>query len=96
MIRDFELGYFNGSEYETKVYAKAHELLSMQGSFTTKDETIIHIHVTAGDKDHSVKGGHLIKGTVNVLNELSIISVQDIQMSREFNPDTGLKELRVG
>jgi len=96
MMREFELGYFNGKEYETQTFSEPHELLSLQGSFTTANETIIHMHAALAAGDHSVKGGHLIKGTTNVLNEISISTIENITMRREFNEATGLKELRVG
>ncbi len=93
MLKDAEIGYFGGSEYFTKVLEEPHELVSMQGSISTKDETIIHIHCSLAGPDHTLLGGHLNKGTVNVINEILIKKVDEIELGRNLNPKTGLKEL---
>ena len=93
MLKDVEIGYFGGTEYFTKYLAEPHELVSMQGSISTKGETIIHIHCSLAGPDHKLIGGHLNKGTVNVINEIFIKKVDEIKLGRNLNPTTGLKEL---
>ncbi len=93
MFRGAEIGFFDGTEYLTKYLSEPHELVSMQGSISTKDEVIIHIHCSLAGPDHSLIGGHLNKGTVNVINEILIKKVDEIELGRNLNPNTGLKEL---
>jgi len=95
MLRDVEIGFFEGSEYLTKYLTEPHELVSMQGSISTKDEIIIHIHCSLAGPDHLLIGGHLKRGTVNVINEIFIKKVEEIELGRNLNPDTGLKELYI-
>lgn len=95
MLKDVEIGYFGGTEYLTKHLAEPHELVSMQGSISTKDEVIIHIHCSLAGPDHKLIGGHLNKGTVNVINEIFIKKVDKIELGRNLNPNTGLKELYI-
>ena len=93
MLKDAEIGYYGGTEYFTKILKEPHELVSMQGSISTKDEIIIHIHCSLAGPDHKLLGGHLNKGTVNVINEILIKKVDEIELGRKLNLLTGLKEL---
>lgn len=93
MLRDAEIGYFDGTEYHAMHLAEPHELVSMQGSISTKDEVIIHIHCSLAGPDHNIVGGHLSRGTVNVINEVLIMRLDEIGLGRNLNPKTGLKEL---
>lgn len=93
MLRDVEIGYFDGEKYLNQHLEKPHELVSMQGSISTIGETIIHIHCSLAGPDHRIVGGHLNRGTVNVINEILIKRLDDIKLRRKLNPDTGLKEL---
>ena len=95
MLKDSEIGFFDGTKYLTKHLAEPHELVSMQGSISTKDEVIIHIHCNLAGPDHKLIGGHLNKGTVNVINEIFIKKVEEIELGRTLNPSTGLKELYI-
>ena len=95
MLKDSEIGFFGGTEYITKHLAEPHELISMQGSISTKEEVIIHIHCSLAGPDHKLIGGHLNNGTVNVINEILIKKVEEIELGRTLNPNTGLKELYI-
>ncbi len=95
MLRNFVLGYYDGSEYQKKEFEDPCELLSLQGSITTKGETVIHLHTSLADESRNVVGGHLFEAEVCSLNELVIRKLDDIVLSRESNPVTGLKELDI-
>ena len=43
---------------------------------------ITHVHVTLGLKDHTIVGGHLIKGDVKVVNEIAIYLLESIEIKR--------------
>ncbi len=96
MLRDFEVGYFNGKEYERATYAEPMELLALHGSFAAKAEPRLHVHVAAAGRDHRVVGGHLFRATVAVLSELCLRSLPRTKLSRVHSPRSGLKELRIG
>jgi predicted DNA-binding protein with PD1-like motif len=102
-LRDFELLYFTGEKYINKIFKKAHELLSMQGSIArdegnaARDEgnASIHIHASLANERCEVMGGHLYCGTVTVLNEITLLKLDNIHLTRELNKKTGLKELQI-
>ena len=101
MLREFELGYFEPGGYKTKYFEEPHELVSMTGSIVYvdkkhKDDVFMpHIHCAVGDSDHRVWGGHLNKGTVNVVNEITILRLTSTRFTRVKNDKTGLMELNI-
>lgn len=96
MISDFEIGYFDNGKYLRKVFAEAHELLSMQGSVATEGDPRLHIHVTVADKTHSAFGGHLLRGKVWMSNEIVALRVEGLSSSRELDTvkKVGVLQLR--
>lgn len=69
------------------------EIVSMTGT-TTHDSC--HIHVAIADSHGRVLGGHLLDGCViHTTCELSLLENKDLEFSRELDPDTGYKELKV-
>ncbi len=95
MLRNFVLGYYDGSEYHKKEFKDPCELLSLQGSMTTEGEIVIHLHTSLADESRNVMGGHLFEAEVCSLNELVIQKLDDTVLSRKSNPVTGLKELDI-
>jgi predicted DNA-binding protein with PD1-like motif len=57
------------------------------------DKIMFHIHCAVADSEHVLKGGHVTRGKVAVLNEISILKLEEITLTRELNPDTGLMEM---
>lgn len=91
-INDFEVGLFDVDE--KKYYSQRHtgnfEIVSLTGSVTTKNrETYMHIHLSAGDKENKVYGGHLNRAVVSATCEM-FIQVIDGRVEREFNEEIGL------
>lgn len=96
MLRDFTLGYFDGSGYQKSRTGEAHELVSLQGSLAKCDgEIIVHLHGSLGADDYSLKGGHIFSGTVNGLAEITLLKLDGVKLYRELNEKTGLKELHI-
>jgi len=95
MLRDFEVGYFNGKEYERETYAEPMELLALHGTFAGESDPRAHLHVAAAGRDHRVVGGHLFRASVAVLNELCMRRLSHVELGRTLNPKSGLKELTV-
>jgi predicted DNA-binding protein with PD1-like motif len=95
ILREFTLGYFAGKEYIKKYFDKPHELLSLSGSITIEAEVPIHLHCSVSNDQFDAFGGHLFKGTVNVLNEILIKKFTTIELGRRLNPKTGYFELDI-
>jgi len=93
MLKNFEIGYFNGKDYEKKFFEKNHELVAMHGSIAS-DDPKIHIHVGLAGPDHSLVGGHLLGGKADPFVELTIMKFSG-KFSRVYNEKTGLKELNL-
>ncbi|MEM3611997.1 MAG: DUF296 domain-containing protein [Thermoplasmata archaeon] len=90
MLRDFELGYFDGKEYHKKKYATPHELVSMKGTIA---DGILHIHASLANEKHELIGGHLFSATTCILNEIFIQRLEKVKLGRVKNQKTGLMEL---
>lgn len=70
-----------------------HEIVSMTGTIS---EDGVHIHVSFSDIEGNVVGGHLSEGCfVNTTCEIAIIEVDNYKLTREFDEETGYKELVV-
>lgn len=93
MLRDFEVGYYDGKAYRRRAFAEPHELLALHGSLAPSADPPFHLHVAAGGPDHAVVGGHLFRATVNVLNELCLARFDSIRLGRALSPASGLREL---
>ncbi len=95
MIRDFEIGYYNGNNYITETFNDPMELLSMHGSIAKGKENRIHIHVSLADDEHRVFGGHLMRARVCVLNEIVLLRISELELTRKLNEKSGLMELEI-
>ncbi len=98
MLRDCIIGYYGGKGYAETVLREPHELTSLSGNIATKDggEAVFHVHANLAGSDKRVRGGHLMKGTVNVVNEIAILRTDGIKLTRHESPKTGLLELSMG
>lgn len=96
MIRDFELGYYNGEEYEFRSFEEPCELVALHGTIAwVDDKPSLHLHAGVGTQDLEMKAGHLKKATVNGIAEIGIIKLTDIELKRWKNEQTGLNELLI-
>lgn len=95
MLQDFEIGYYNGKNYIIERFVDPMELLSMHGSIARGKENRIHIHVSLANSEHKVFGGHLLTAKVCVLNEIVILQMNSIDLTRKLNPKSGLMELEI-
>ncbi len=83
MLKDFEIGWFNGKEYEKMKVETPHELVAMTGNIEKKEgKPFAHIHVALAGPDKKLIGGHLFGATVNVTNEIFIYKISDIKLER--------------
>lgn len=95
MVRDFEVGYFDGKEYRRRAFTEPHELLALHGSIATRADPPFHLHLAAGNPTHAVVGGHLFRATVSTLNEICLARFDAIRLGRALSPRSGLRELVV-
>ena len=86
MVRDVELGFWNGSEYEIHAYPDPAELLSLQGNLATDDagQRIAHVHLALSRQDGSVRGGHLVAATAHNTLEIGLLPLEGIAMDRRL------------
>jgi len=91
-LKHFQLGYFKEKgNYMPEEFAKPHELLSLSGNISNQEgEYNFHLHAVLGEEDKSVVGGHLIKGEVEVTNEIVLLKT-DLKITRKLEEATGLE-----
>lgn len=96
-LKEFELGWFDPEtrRYERRSFESSHELLSLQGTVTLEAEPPIHVHCSLSNERHELVGGHLFSGKVSVLAEVALQALEEVRLTRELNPETGLKELTI-
>ena len=96
MIQDFEIGFFGPEGYEKKSFRDRHELLALHGSIALRADPKFHLHVAAGQRDHTVVGGHLFRAKACMVNEICLERFDRIRLDRRRNPKTTLNELEIG
>ncbi len=91
-LKKFQLGYFKEKgDYSPETFDKPYELLSLTGNICLQDgEYLLHLHAVLGDENKQVVGGHLIKGTVEITNEIILLKMP-MGVKRKFEENTGLK-----
>ncbi len=94
MLRNAEIGYWNGREYEIAKFQLPHELVSMSGSVADMDgKKSVHLHVALGGEDHRGIAGHLISAEVNNIIELTMKIFPAGSFGRKFSEKTKLNML---
>jgi len=89
---NFTVGVF---DLETKIYhektiAGPHEILSLIGTITTKDnEYYAHLHITCGNENCEAVGGHLNKCYISATCEM-VIDIIKGQIDRQFDQKIGI------
>lgn len=89
---DFTVGVFDVEEkkYHPLTFKGSHEIVSLTGTINTMNgEFYTHIHMSAGNEEGEVFGGHLNRAIVSATCEM-IISTIDGKVDRIFDESTGL------
>ena len=95
-VNDFTVGVFNT---ETKVYGSnrfqgPYEIVSLTGTIDTMDgKFYTHLHMSAGNAQGQVFGGHLNRAVISATCEM-IVTVIDGQVDRQFCEEIGLNLLK--
>ena len=95
-VNDCTVGVFNT---ETKVYGSnrfqgPYEIVSLTGTIDTMDgKFYTHLHMSAGNAQGQVFGGHLNRAVISATCEM-IVTVIDGQLDRQFSEEIGLNLLK--
>jgi predicted DNA-binding protein with PD1-like motif len=94
-IKNFTLGYFDGSKYLNRDCSEVYELISLSGIISQSqsgDSYDVHLHASVGNSIHQVFGGHLTRAVVQATNEIVLLK-SDLKVQRKFDQSTGLTGL---
>lgn len=89
---EFVVGVYNVGEkkYYSNEFKGYFEIVSLTGTINTMDgKFYTHIHMSAGNENGEVFGGHLNKAVVSATCEM-VINVIDGNVDRCFDEETGL------
>ena len=92
---DFTVGVYDidAKRYDSKTFVGPHEIVSLTGTITEKDGAFYqHLHMSAGNRDCEVVGGHLNRAVVSVTCEM-VIRVLPGAVDRRPDPETGINLL---
>lgn len=91
-VNNIEMGAYDTKvgEYIKKIYKNSYELITYQGNIMLlDDEPFIHAHITIGNHNMEIFGGHLFSMNVAVVGEFVIQKVNG-KSKRTFNDEIGL------
>lgn len=94
-INDFTTGVFDtiNKEYHSNNFSGAFEIVSLTGTLTRKEgEVYLHAHLSAGDKQGNVFGGHLNRAVVSATAEI-VIRIINGNTGRKYSSEIGLNLL---
>jgi hypothetical protein len=95
-VDDFTVGVFDTVEkqYHANHFSGAFEIVSLTGTVTTQDgKFYAHLHMSAGDREGKVFGGHLNSATVSATCEM-VVRALDGEVERQFDEKVGLNLFR--
>lgn len=95
-VNDFTVGVYKVDEkkYYSNTFTGSFEIVSLAGTINTMDgEFYTHIHMSAGDEEGKVFGGHLNRAMVSATCEM-VIRVMDGEVDRYADPEIGLNVFR--
>ncbi|MGI0070844.1 MAG: PPC domain-containing DNA-binding protein [Thermoplasmata archaeon] len=94
MFRRATFGYWDGSRYRPQELTAPHEVVALHGSIAREDDApSVHLHGAVAGADHRLLGGHLIRATVGVLQELAIETFPGRTFRRPMVESWGLRML---
>lgn len=93
---DMTVGVFRTEEkkYYANHFTGDMEIVSLTGTVSTMNGSYYaHLHMSAGDTEGHVFGGHLNRCVISATCEM-VIQVIDGEVDREFNKEVGLNTFR--
>ena len=91
-INKFDIGVYDVKEqvYHRKEFTGPYEITSLHGNITTLNgEVYTHLHMSVGDENLNVIGGHLYSAVIGGTGEI-FIDVIDGTVDRTKSEETGL------
>jgi len=90
MLREVQIGWFDGKTYHTRDLEEPMEILSISGNLALKEDgsPFVHAHVCLGDEECNAFGGHLFKARVFNVCEISLLKLDGIRLTRR-GPEGG-------
>lgn len=95
-ISEFTAGVFltGQKQYHSNEFKGTFEIVSLTGTINTKDDAFYcHLHISAGDGNGQVFGGHLNRAVVSATCEM-VITCIDGRVDRAYDEETGLNLYR--
>ena len=94
-VGEFTVGVFSpeSKTYKANTFSGDYEIVSLLGNVTEKDgKYYSHLHMSAGDSEGRVFGGHLNSAVVSATCEM-LIEVMEGRIDRKFSDEIGLNSL---
>ena len=91
-VNDFTVGVFktDRKQYDSNTFTGYFEIVSLTGTITTMDgQSYAHLHMSCGDEQGHVFGGHLNRAVVSATCEV-VIRILEGTVERRFDGDIGL------
>lgn len=95
-VSEFTVGVFDTGEkkYYANNFSGTYEIVSLAGTVNTMNgEYYSHLHMSAGDQEGKVVGGHLSRAVVSATCEM-LLNVIDGRVDRQFSGEVGLNLFR--
>ncbi len=94
MFRSATFGYWDGKQYQPHELKVPHEVVALHGTIARVDGApSIHLHGAVAVPDHRIVGGHLLRATVAVLQEMTIETFPGHTFGRPLVESWGLRML---
>lgn len=94
MFQKATFGYWDGKQYQPHELSVPHEVVALHGTIARADGApSIHLHSAVAGPDHRLVGGHLIRATVGVLQEVAIETFPGRTFGRPLVESWGLRML---
>ena len=95
-VNDFTVGVFKTDEkkYYANSFQGSYEIVSLTGTINTMDgEFYCHLHMSAGNDQGHVVGGHLNRAVISATCEM-VVTVIPGTVDRAYSPEIGLNLLK--
>lgn len=94
MFRSATVGYWDGSQYRAHELTVPHEVVGLHGTIAEADDRpSVHLHAALAGPDHRLVGGHLLRATVGVLQEVCVETFPGRVFGRPLSESFGLRML---
>jgi uncharacterized protein len=94
MFQRATFGYWDGTQYQPHEITVPHEVVALHGTVAHQDGVpSLHLHAVAVGPDHRPVGGHLLRATIGMLQEVLIETFPGHTFGRPMVESYGLKML---